>query len=471
MFRSALLAAVLAIGVSAPLSGFAKDVVVSLDQANAIARKAFLDKKYETANQLSYGVLSKRPDDPAALVIAAATDPLLGQPKRGRKAAVRAFRLSKDPKLKFEAAYFAASAATTEERFNTSKYWLRRAYQLAPDDASKARVGQLFKNVARRSPLTVNLNFNITPSSNINNGSRQDTSLLNIAGGSSTDLSADAQALSGWQYSGSAVFTYKLSETARKRTSLNFGAFVRYNSLSSSAKADIKAENDALIAGGMSPRDISASDFNHETIFLGLRQQLVAEDKKSSLSYGLSLGQSWYGGSTLNRYVTGTLSRVQVLSPTRSIQYGLRAQRNFRFDSKLNSSNVLTLNTGLNQRLEGKGLLSFGAYLRDTNSESRQIDNTAIGLTLSYRPEKPVFGKTKLELSMALQRAEYEPNFLFVETRKDNRMSVSSTLTFADINYYGFSPTATFTASRTNSTVGRFNTESLGLNLGLRSSF
>lgn len=453
-----------------PLSAAAQDVTVTFDQANILARQAFAAKDFVSANKLSYSVLQQRPDDPAALVMAAATDPALGQGDRGWRQGRRAFKLAKDPTLRFEAAYFTASAAVSEERYNSAKYWLRRAYQVAPNDAAKARVGQLFKGVAQRSPLTVNLNFDISPSSNINNGSREDSFQSTFNGGSVLSLSPDAQALSGLQYSASAAFQYKLSETASKRTTLNFGLQARYYSLSSSSKADLKAFDDAQEAIGFDRRNITAADFKYETIYAGLRQQIVAKDQKSSLSYGFTLGQSWYGGNSLSRFIGGNISRVQVLNPTRSVQYGLSAQRQSRIDSKRRSSNIVGVNAALVQQFKGSGRLSFGGYVRDTNSPSNEVDNTSIGLNLSYRFENPVFAKTQLELSMDLQRSEYETS-VFYDDRIDNRLSLSSTLTFADINYFGFSPTATISAARTNSTVDRFSTETLGINIGLRSSF
>ena len=76
----------LLIGVATTLGASAKDVVLSLDQANTLARNAFIAKDYKTAHTLAYGVLQQRPNDPNALIIAAATDPSLGHPKRGREA-------------------------------------------------------------------------------------------------------------------------------------------------------------------------------------------------------------------------------------------------------------------------------------------------------------------------------------------------------------------------------------------------
>jgi hypothetical protein len=328
----------------------------------------------------------------------------------------------------------------------------------------------LFQGVKQRSPLTVQLDFNISPSSNINNGSREETTGLDLFGGGQAALSVDAQAISGLQYRGSAVFRYKLAESNTKRTTLNFGVDARYYTLSSKSKAELLAEDDARELLGQARRNIDGSNFSYETIYGGISQQVIAADKKSSMTYVFSAGQSWYGGSTLSRFAGGNIQRIQVLSPARSVQYGLSAQRQFRLDNKRNSSNIVTLNGSFNQVLQGRGLLSLGGYVRDTNSQSNEIDNTAVGLTLSYRLDKPIFAKTKVELSLGLQRAEYETS-VFYGDRNDNRLTASSTFTFGDINYFGFSPTATVSASRTNSTVGRFSTESLGINIGLRSAF
>ncbi len=450
-------------------SALAQQVEVTLDQANALARSAFIAKDYRTANTLSYGVLSKRPNDAAALVTVAATDPQLGFAKRGREAGKRAFRLTNDPQLKYEAAFFTAAAASTEEKFSAAKYWLRRAYHLAPNDAAKRQTSQQFRALRQRDPLSVRLQFNVSPSSNINNGSREETSYLQFLGGQG-DLSADAQALSGLQYSGSAAFQYKLNESQWQRTTLNFGLNATYYTLSSSSKADLAADDAARISRGQAPREIDGSDFSYETIYVGINRQVLAKDQKSSLSYGLTLGQSWYAGSSLSRFISTNLQRNQALTQTRSIRYGISAQRQFRLDNKDSSANIVSLSTTLTQQFQGSGQLSFGAFVRDTNSRSSQVDNSAVGLTASYRFEKPVFAKTQLELSLGLQRAEYETSVIFGD-RNDTRLTASSTFIFNDVDYYGFSPTATISASRTNSSVDRFSTDKLGINIGLRSSF
>jgi hypothetical protein len=460
----------LAIGLTWSAPSFAKDIVLTLDQANVLARQAFIAKDFKTANALSYGVLSKRPDDAAALITVAATDPRLGFAKRGREAGRRAFKLAKDPQLKYEAAFFTAAAASTEEKFTAAKIWLRRAYHLAPTDTQKAQTSRQFRALRRRDPLSIQLQFDVSPSSNINNGSREETSFLNIFGGGQARLSVDAQALSGLQYSTSAAFQYKLNESATRRTTLNFGLSTTYYTLSSSSKADLAAEDAARVANGQSARNIDGSNFSYETIYAGINQIAIAQDGKSSLSYGLTAGQSWYGGSSLSRFLSTNLQRNQSLGPTRSIRYGISAQRQFRLDNKNNSSNIVSLSSTIAQQFKGHGLLSYGGYVRDTHSRSSQIDNTALGLSMSYRFEKPVIGKTQLELSLGLQRAEYETNAIFGD-RRDNRVTASSTFIFNDVDYFGFSPTATISASRTNSTVDRFSTEKLGVNIGLRSSF
>ena len=454
--------AILAISVASTFGASAEDVVVTLDQANQIARQAFINNNYAAANSLSYEVLQKRPDDAKALVMVAATDPQLGRAKQGREAGRRAFHLAKDPQLKFEAAFFTAAAAATEEKFTASKYWLRRAFQLAPNDAAKAQTSRQFKVLRQRDPLSVTLNFNISPSSNINNGTRETTDGQDPFGGGAGNFSADAQALSGLKFRVAAAFSYKLKESARARLSANFGVSADYYRLSSSSQADLDADPLSRIS--------SAGDLSYETVYAGIRQQTIAEDQKSSLTYGFSLGQNWYGGSPLSYFASANITRAQALSPTRSLRYGLSAQRQFRLDDKDSSSNTVVVSASLNQRIAGSGALNFGGFIRDTNSNSTQIDNTALGLNLSYRFEKPVFAKTQLELSLGVQRAEYETNSFFGD-RRDNRITASSTLIFSDINYFGFSPTATLTAQRTNSSVARFRTESLGINIGLRSSF
>jgi hypothetical protein len=107
-----------------------------------------------------------------------------------------AWSLSDTQDEKYAAALANAQALSSAGRRTAAQLWLRRAVQLAPTDALRAKAAQDFRYVRGQNPWATALSFSVSPSSNINNGSRNETfELFDLP--FEFELGGEARALSG----------------------------------------------------------------------------------------------------------------------------------------------------------------------------------------------------------------------------------------------------------------------------------
>ncbi len=131
------------------------------------------------------------------------------------------------------------------------------------------------------------LRFSVSPSSNINNGSRNETSEL-FGLPFEFALEGQARALSGVEVSTGLSTRYRVVDSDRKRTDLLFGLSHRTYVLSEDAK-DIAP-------------DANGSDFATSSVFVGLQENYTLPSGKAQLGWDARLGRTWYGGDPLLNY-------------------------------------------------------------------------------------------------------------------------------------------------------------------------
>jgi len=287
-----LIGAVAMLAAALPRLAISEPVQLSLPQARIVARQAYAAGDIIVANRIGHGLLQADPRDPQALVILAATEPLLGRPRAGRVAGRLAFGEADERGLKREAAFFASRAAAAEGRFTAAQFWLRRAYQQAETDEQRDGIASAFRQVRAANPWRANLAFNLSPNSNVNGGSSSEFLVID-----DTDpvgvLSGSARALSGYTASVSGELTYALSRGAAHRTTLGLLGFRSFNTLSADAK-DIAP-------------DASGSDFDYGVLELRLSHAIAQAPAFLPDRYAVAIGQTWYGGDALDRPLCGSL--------------------------------------------------------------------------------------------------------------------------------------------------------------------
>ena len=87
----------------------------------------------------------------------------------------------------------------------------------------------------------------------------------------------------------------------------------------------------------------------------------------------------------------------------------------------------------------------------------------------SYTPKANFLG-AKMTWSFGLEAGRFKKPYLGV-LRKDNKATLGVSLFFHQVDYYGFSPTISISASRQRSNISLFDTSQFGISTGFRSTF
>jgi hypothetical protein len=83
---------------------------------------------------------------------------------------------------------------------------------------------------------------------------------------------------------------------------------------------------------------------------------------------------------------------------------------------------------------------------------------------------KPVMGAA-LQFGLGAAYRDYDVSRHTVNGRQDRRLFADVTATFINVDYYGFNPSLTVSASTTSSNIGLYDVDRLGLRLGIKSAF
>lgn len=434
-----------------------KTVTLDLGEARTLAQEAFRNGNFPLAHQIGQGLLQANPKDTTALLIVAATAPATGDADAGMAAGKQAYRLAEEPDLRFHSAYLTARAAAADERFLTSQFWLRRAYQSAHTPAQEKLAATSFRHVRARAPLSTRFAFNVTPSSNLNGGSSEETLFIDGVGHGG-QLNGAARALSGTRLSFSGDVAYRFSESPDHATSVTLRAYRSFNHLSDEAKE-------------ISP-DSEGSDFDYGLVELGLRHQVRPAAPFLPDTYTIAVGQTWFGLEEYERlYRVGT-SRGFKLSDAASLRVTTELENRVSATGGADRlGRHLKLSYG--RVLENKNFLSvdFSATRVTSEFQNNEYDGATIGV--GYAMGEAIKGM-RLSGDVRVRHADYDVysvGGIDVGGRQDTEISGALNLHIESVDYLGFRPVLRLDASRTSSNVSRFEGQNLGLSIGFQSAF
>lgn len=447
--RAALLAATLAAAAPA-----AAQTTLSPSQMRQLAAQAVMQGQPGLAYDLSGALVARDGADLDAHLVRSRAARDLGRNDAARHHAQRAWDLARTPEARYAAAMARAQALSSSGRRTAAQLWLRRAVQIAPSDSAKARAAQDFRYVRSRNPWATHLSFSVAPSSNINNGSRNETSEL-FALPFEFQLQGTARALSGLEIAMGADLRYRLRRTDRLRSDLELGLDHRTYVLSDEAR-DIAPDAD----GG---------DFATSTLSLGLRETYRLADDRSQLGWNAALGTTWYGGERLFRFSRVGLSYRRLTAARGVIDLGLTREgqsgEGTREDAVIWSGRV-----GYGMALAGGDRLSASLGLSRSTSDASYLDYTRRSLSVSYDKARPV-GPVELEFDLALSQKHHDRSPHSADGRQERSVSASMTMLLPEMDYFGFVPTVTLKAKRTASNIDLYEADEYGLSLGIRSAF
>ncbi len=405
---------------------------------------------------LSYSdaLLNRDPQDIGALLIRAQAARDMGRYARSRKAARRAWGLAETDRQRYAAALAMAQAQSSGGRRTAAQWWLRRAVQNAPDDTARARAVRDFRYVRSRNPWAADFSFSIAPRSNVNNGSaRSTTQLFDLP--FEFQLDGSAQALSGIEVTAGANLRYRLDESRTHRSDLLFRLHHRTYALSDAAKAQAPG--------------VSGSDFAFSSASIGVVHETRPDNRGAPRQFHGIIGRTSYAGDPYMQFVQLGATQHFGLSPRMGADFslGVEAQQGL---SRGSDARSVQLGAGLTRMLAGEHRLRLSVDGRVNRSDSANLDFDKLAVSARLKLARPVLW---MQLSMGLSGSvkDHDRSPLSANGRHDEELAIEVTAGFPSVDYYGFIPSATVRAARTRSDIGLYDTNELGVEIGIRSAF
>lgn len=417
----------------------------------AAALLAWNDRQPERADRLSALALRANPRDARALLVRALLE-RRRDPEASFRAARAAYENSDLDALRFDAAILAAEALTRQERYALAQFWLRRAYQEAPDDTRRDLAARSFREVAARNPLAVRLRFGVSPSSNVNDGA--ETAEIEI-GGASFVLDDSGLQLGGYEAEAGLSFSYRLSGTASERTDLLGEVFYR--------KVWLDSEAETIAPGA------EGSDFDYGVVATGLRHsRLIWPELGPTVVSGV-FGQTWYGGEDLARWGQVRLVQTVKQSETSAFRFDVSYRAETRLDDRVNDSNAVGIGAEYLFLSDGGVRTVLGAFARDVSSDSGTVDRLEFGVEAdrTFGQVGPVVPRVMVTAATR----DYRKWTTTPSGRRDTSLGLQLGLTWPDTGYLGFTPELRLQARRTWSDVDIYDRNEVSVGLSIVSVF
>lgn len=447
----------LLLSLAGPVS--AEPVVLDPQTLRQLAFEAVRAGFAEDALDMTSALLLRDPNDSSALTIRSQALRALGRYDEAVVAARAAWRAADTRPAQFGAAMAMAAAQSSNGRRTRAELWLRRAATVAPNERTYAIAQRDFGYVQSRNPWRFVLDFTMAPSSNVNNGSSADAfALPGIP--VFFEIAPENRALSGIQLGFGVEATYRFNPTGPNRqTALTFGTSVQAAILSSAAR---KAAPEA-----------KASDYTLTAVETGLTHRRgFGADGSTVMSLSGSLGHNWYGGADLSNYVELGAQLSRPITPRLTFTFGLAADDVTRLDRPLQSSRKREVSTGLQFAFgdDNQDRLSMRLVSTDVASGSVEVRNHATSLAVSWQKGAPIAG-IGLAASLTVEDRRFPNSRYAAGGRDDLRLSGQIQMTFTQIDYFGFSPVLEVQANRTWSNSDLHDSQAVGVNLGIASTF
>lgn len=453
--RTTLGAAALALAALCfPAGGWLAAQTVTLTPEN-MERAAFVllrQGKADRALAMAEALLTQFPKDSTALLLKSQAERELARYPDAVQSARLSWAHSGNDQERYGAALAAAQGLASGGKRLQAQWWLRRAMEVAPNPVARQVAVSDFAYVRSRTRLSLHFDLSVRPSSNMNNGTSTDT--LWFLGLPFT-LSGDARALSGVKLNAGAQARWRLAEGDTGKTDLRLGLQQQIVTLSGSAKAQAPGAR--------------GSDYALSGVEIGIDRFWRPNDKGEVIA-GLTLGQNWYGGDPMSRYLRTDIAYRHDVSNRWRLFGAAGWEQQKRLDALVRSASVATVTAGVAHKLANADTLRFALTARDTRSVSSDIDHDAVEARLDWARAKPVL-KGRLSLGLSGEWRDYDRSRYRSGGRSDETIGADLSLAFQEMDYMGFIPVVTLETSKTRSNVSLYDSTSSGIGLSIQSKF
>lgn len=434
-------------------------VAVDAENLRKAAVIAIREGDPATARRYAEGLIVRDQNDRNAHLILARAARDMGDIPPARAAARKAWQLAENDAQKFSAALITAQVLATAGKRTRAQLWLRRATEYAPNDALREKAKRDFRYVKQQNPWKTDLNFTFAPNSNINNGSARDRSRLNYAVSEllfgepiEFDLSETSQAIAGIEIGGSMRTRYRFHQTPDTahdaKLSLSYRTF--------------------NITDDLGDADIKGSDFAYGTLSLGYGYRKLNKKRNGEFSTDLEAGQSWYGGARYASYTRLQAQQLVITAPRQQLRFGAEVER--QWGQATPDRDLAGLSASITQSFASGNSGFLGVFAKATQSPEATVEYTEVVLRSGLALKKPIMGAS-VQFGLGASWRDYDVSRDAPEGRQDTRLFADVTATFKDIDYYGFNPSVTLSASTTDSNIGLYDVNRVGLSIGIKSAF
>ncbi len=403
---------------------------------------------------LAQAMIAKNPNSFAGHFLLALALSDLEQHSTAAKAAGRAYRTAPTEDDKLQSARLAGSSHFAAEQFARSELWLRRAANHVDTEEEAERVVREFQRARTANPLSARFGAWAAPSDNINNGAQDEVFRLE-------DIDIDfflppeRLALSGIEYAGEALVSYRLSQSSNQITSVGAYIFGRTFSLSDSAKELVP--------------DSSGSDFALllTEVSLTHRRQLI--DGLGPTSGILRYGRVRFGGDPLWVYDSWELSQIFPLGDAG----GVSVRASFKDQKSQVPSTadvwIRDISATYATTLANGDALRFSVATTYSDGGFENVFDEYRG-NVNYKLAETLFD-TRWSVSFELGHRNYDAFPTTLDGRRDVFGSLGATAVFENVSYWGFSPSVSATATRTHSSAEEFTSNEIEARFSIQSTF
>ncbi len=448
--------AALVICVGLPASA---QVALSPDDLRRAAMVSLRDGDAVTARRYAEALVVRDTEDRNAYLILSRAARDMGDIPPARAAARKAWALSQNDAQRYSAALIMAQVLATDGKRTRAQLWLRRAAQHAPTAALRARAQRDFGYVKQRNPWRTDLTFTLAPNSNINNGSARDRSRLNYAVSEllfgeqiEYDLDDEAQAIAGIEIGGALRTRFRFHQTPT--TAHDAKLSLSYRSFS--------------ITDDLSNDTIKGSDYAFGSIAAGYGFRHLSDDRRHEFALDIEGGQTWYGGARYAAYLRTQAQQTVFADARRQLRFGADLER--QWGQATPDRDTIGLSASVTQAFASGNSGFVGLSARVTQSPNPGSEFSEVTLRTGLSLRKPVLGAA-VQFGLGASWRDYDISRDSPDGRQDNRIFADVTATFKEIDYYGFNPTVRLSASTTDSNIGLYDTNRVGLNFGIKSAF
>jgi len=433
----------------------AQTVALSATEMRNLAAQTVVNGNPAAGYQMAQTLLQRNPDDVEALVIRARAARDMGRVSEAVETARRAWQLADNPNEKFGSSMVMAQALSTSGARTRAQLWLRRAAQNAPNQELKSAAVRDFRLVKRDNPWATELSFSASPSSNINNGSqRATTRLFDLP--FEFQLNGAARALSGVQYSFGVATRYRLSDTPRSQNDL----MLRLNHQTYTMSPEAKR---------LAPT-VSGSDFAFSSAALSyIRRGFSSPATNLPNQFELTLGKTYYGQQPFMDYARVGFTQNYVFTPGTFVFAGASFEQQV---SRSNRSDVgiWSVSTGMRVRAANGNSVSLSLNQKKSEAVDANLDYRQVTLSARYAIARPIAGM-QFDFGVSTSQKFHSRSRFSRFGRRDKQVTFDATAVLTQIEYFGFSPSVTLSARKNQSTIGLYETQDIGLRVGIQSSF